>query len=350
MKIKHQLNLFILLVILIPIIALTTIPVNQHIATGYSISSEKLTLFTLLLTGSLELACILFTLHISRTITRSINFLQNSTKRLANKEIRHSIERRKSNRGENEITDLILNLEKMRLALKEDDERRKRFIMGMSHDLRTPIAVIKGYLEAVEDGIVKNPDDVAKSIKILISKTKQLETMINSLINFVKLETNDWKDKLTVQPILPLLKEFEESCINSGKIFNRNVKTEINISENSNVLYNKELVIRALENLYSNAQRYTKENGNITIKAVEDENFITLSIEDSGIGIEDKDIQFIFDIFYRASNSREEEGHGIGLSVVKNILETHNWKIDVKSQIGIGTVFTILIPKICSKA
>lgn len=350
MKIKHQLRLLIILVVLIPIIALAAIPLNRQLVARMDTSSDKITLFTLLLTGPLELTCVLFTLHISRTISRSITFLQRSTKRLANREVSHSLERRKNRRNENEITDLIFNLEKMRLALREENERRKRFIMGMSHDLRTPVAVIKGYLEALDDGIVQDPEDIAKSVKILTTKANQLENMINSLINFVKLETNNWKDKLTFQPILPLLEEFIESSISSGNIFNRKVKTQIEVSPSTQILYNRELILRALENLYSNAQRYTKENGTITIKAEEDEKFIILSIEDSGVGIDDKDIQFIFDIFYRASNSRQEAGHGIGLSVVKNIIETHGWKINVKSQVGIGTIFTILIPKTGLKA
>ena len=147
-----------------------------------------------------------------------------------------------------------------------------------------------------------------------------------------------------------MLQEFAESCKNSGTIFNRNVKTEIQVSPDTQIMLNKELVLRALDNLYSNAQRYTKDKNVIIIKANETESEIKISIEDTGIGINEKDIQFIFDIFYRASNSRNEPGYGIGLSVVKNIIDSHGWKIDVKSQVGVGTNFTITIPKTNSKA
>lgn len=345
MKIKRQLHLFIILVVLIPVIAFATVPINRHVADGAGLSADSLVLVTLIITSLVELACIAFTLHISSTITKSITFLQLATKRLADGEVTDTLERRKNSRGENEITDLIVNLEKMRIALREDDERRKRFIMGMSHDLRTPVAVIKGYLEALEDGVVKEPEDIAKSVRIILSKTNQLENMINSLINFVKLETSKWKEKLIEQPILPVLEEFAESSVNTGTIFNRNVKTKIDVSPDTKVFYNKELVLRALENLYSNAQRYTAENAEITITAKETASDIKVSVEDTGIGINEKDIQYIFDIFYRASNSRTEPGYGIGLSVVKNIVDTHGWKIDVKSQVGAGTIFTITIPK-----
>lgn len=345
MKIKRQLHLFIILVVLIPAIAFATVPVNKFVAEGSSLSTDSLVLATLIITSVLELACIIFTLHISSTITKSITFLQNATKRLADGEVADTLERRKSRRGDNEITDLIVNLEKMRIALREDDERRKRFIMGMSHDLRTPVAVIKGYLEAIEDGVVNDSEDIAKSVRIILSKTNQLENMINSLINFVKLETSKWKENLIMQPILPVLEEFAESCVNTGTIFNRNVKTRIKVSPDTKILYNRELVLRALENLYSNAQHYTPENAEITISAEETGGEIKVSVADTGIGIKEKDIQYIFDIFYRASNSRTEPGYGIGLSVVKNIVDTHGWKIDVKSQVGAGTIFTITIPK-----
>ena len=222
--------------------------------------------------------------------------------------------------------------------------------MGMSHDLRTPVAVIKGYLEAIDDGVVSGKEEIAKSINIILNKTNQLEAMLNSLINFVKLETAEQKNNLTLQPILPLLQEFAESCKSSGTIFNRNVKTEIQVSPDTQIMLNKELVLRALDNLYSNAQRYTKDKGVIIIKANETESEIKISVEDTGIGINEKDIQFIFDILYRASNSRNEPGYGIGLSVVKNIIDSHGWKIDVKSQVGVGTNFTITIPKTSSKA
>jgi len=350
MKIKQQLHVFILLVVLIPIFAFATIPINKQVANGAGISSDKLILFSLILTSVLEFACVVFTLHISSTISKSITFLQHATKRLVDGDFNQTLERRRKRRGENEITDLIVNLDKMRIALQEDDERRKRFIMGMSHDLRTPVAVIKGYLEAIDDGIVTEEDDIQKSVKIILAKTNQLEIMINSLINFVKLETKNWKNNIICQPILPVIEEFAESCVNSGSIFNRNIKKEIQISPETKINFNHELIIRALENLYSNAIRYTKDNAEILIKAVEESNKILLSIEDSGVGISENDIQFIFDIFYRASNSRAEPGHGIGLSVVKNIVDTHGWKIDVESQLGVGTIFTITIPKTDSKA
>ncbi|MDO5767816.1 MAG: histidine kinase dimerization/phospho-acceptor domain-containing protein, partial [Spirochaetales bacterium] len=228
MKIKRQLHIFLLLVVLIPLVAFAMIPINRQLAIE-GISFEKIIRISFLVASVIELVCIIFTLHISNTISKSITFLQRSTKRLADGQVSKPLERRKNHRGENEITDLIGNLDKMRMSLLENEERRKRFIMGMSHDLRTPVAVIKGYLEAIDDGVVSGKEEIAKSVNIILNKTNQLEAMLNSLINFVKLETAEQKNNLTLQPILPLLQEFAESCKSSGTIFNRNVKTEIQV-------------------------------------------------------------------------------------------------------------------------
>ena len=163
MKIKRQLHIFLLLVVLIPLVAFAMIPINRQLAIE-GISFEKIIRISFLVASVIELVCIIFTLHISNTISKSITFLQRSTKRLADGQVSKPLERRKNHRGENEITDLIGNLDKMRMSLLENEERRKRFIMGMSHDLRTPVAVIKGYLEAIDDGVVSGKEEIAKSI------------------------------------------------------------------------------------------------------------------------------------------------------------------------------------------
>ena len=106
------------------------------------------------------------------------------------------------------------------------------------------------------------------------------------------------------------------------------------------------LVQRAFENLFSNAIRYTKDNDSIFLNAyiLQDKNEIIFEIKDTGIGIKKNDLNYIFDIFYRGTNSRREDGMGIGLSVVKNVITTYGWKIDVSSEVNEGSTFTIHIP------
>lgn len=291
-----------------------------------------------------EAFCIIFIYFISRTITRSITLLDKNTQKIADGDLDVKLEYEKNSKNDNEITSLTENLDKMRLALKDDTERRTKFIMGISHDLRTPVAVIKGYTEAMSDGMYDNPEEIKKSLEIVETKTDQLENMINTLINFVKLNQTDWMQSLKKQKIAPVLKDFAESCVTTGGIFKRNVKADVKIDENLEVPFDKLLFQRSLENLFSNAIRYTAEHDLIELKAWQEETCVKISIKDSGIGIAKEDLDKIFDLFYRATSSRREEGMGIGLSVVKTIINSHGWDISVASEKGKGTEFVITIP------
>lgn len=307
--------------------------------------------FTIFFIIFFETFCIVFIYLISRTIMRSITILDKNTQKIADGDLDVKLEYEKNTRSDNEITRLTENLDKMRLALKDDTERRAKFIMGISHDLRTPVAVIKGYTEAMSDGMYDNPEEVKKSLDIIQTKTDQLETMINTLINFVKLNQTDWIQSLKKQKIVPVLNDFAESSKTTGEIFKRRIETSIGIDENLEVPFDKLLFQRSLENLFSNAIRYTKENDLIEIKAWQKPDCVKISIKDTGIGIAKEDLDKIFDLFYRATSSRREEGMGIGLSVVKTIINSHGWNIGVSSEKGKGTEFVITIPttKITSK-
>ena len=140
------------------------------------------------------------------------------------------------------------------------------------------------------------------------------------------------------------MREFAKTFVTTGEIFKRKVEATVTIPDDTEIPFDKLLVQRALENLFANAVRYTKDGDTIRIDAQQDGGKITLKISDTGIGIEKKDIGKIFDMFYRGTNSRRESGMGIGLSVVKTIISTHGWNISVKSQKGIGTEFTVEIP------
>lgn len=291
-----------------------------------------------------EVFCIIFIYLVSRTITKSITILDKNTQKIAGGDLDVKFESAKSSKVNNEITSLTENLDKMRLALKDDAERRTKFIMGISHDLRTPVAVIKGYTEAMSDGVYENPDEIKKSLEIITAKTEQLETMINTLINFVKLNQTEWLQQLKKQKIAPVIKDFAESAVTTGGIFKRTVKADVKIDETLELAFDKLLFQRSLENLFSNAIRYTNENDLIEINAYQEESSVKISIKDSGIGIAKEDLDKIFDLFYRATSSRREEGMGIGLSVVKTIINSHGWNIDVKSEKGAGSEFIITIP------
>ena len=291
-----------------------------------------------------ETICIALTIALSRTIFSSIQLLEANTQKIANGELDTKLELPQKSRDTNEITSLAENLDRMRGTLKDNQERRNKFIMGISHDLRTPVALIKGYSEAISDGVVSDMDSIKKSLSIVETKAEQLETMINDLINYMKLNTNEWRQHLAQISIKPVLDEFVSSAVETADVYKRKTQATIHVEESATVFMDKNLFTRALENLYNNALRYTKENDSIYIRAEQSGDRIKISIEDTGIGIEEKDLAHIYDIFYRGTSSRREQGMGVGLSVVKTVIDSHGWDIDVKSEVNVGTTFTITIP------
>ncbi len=291
--------------------------------------------------GILIIFCSVMLSLISRSITHSITMLEKATKQITLGNLDDPI----SIKGSNEITSLTESLNKMRLALKEDNLRRTRLIMGISHDLRTPIALIKGYTEALTDGIVSDPEEKQKSIEIIRNKIEQLEDMVDELINFVKVDSGEWRQNLEMHKITPFLRDFARRLESDGNLLERNVRTAVNTEEDALAAFDEKLLIRALENLSSNALRYSEKGGEIFFEAEHSsqDGKIEIKISNTGALIQEKDIPFIFDPFFRGSNSRREKGTGLGLSIVKSIIESHGWSISVSTENQL-TTFVIAIP------
>ena len=285
---------------------------------------------------------IIIIVRLSITINKSINEIENETKAIADGNLTKKIEfnRKKSN----EITSISESLEKMRVSLVEAQNQKSKFIMGISHDLRTPVAVIKGYTEAISDGIITGQDDINNAMTLITEKSNQLEDMIDALISFTKMNSVEIRESMKTQSITDFITEIINEEKTTGGVFKRNIVTEINFDKDVLVPFDKMLARRVFENLFNNALRYTNDGDTISLKSYIENNSVIYKIQDTGIGIEEKDLKNIFNMFYRGTNSRREEGMGIGLSVVQNIIETHQWKIDVESKKGEGTTFTITIP------
>ncbi len=287
------------------------------------------------------LICIVIIILISENIFKSIKKIEDTTALLSEGKLETKIETVKKG---NEIVSTLNNLETMRLALLENQNRKNKFIMGVSHDLRTPISVIKGYVEAIHDGFITNPEELKQTLELISEKVNQLENMIDSLINYTKMNTSEIKERLKTGCISDLIKTLVKNAEITGNIYKRNIISNINLPNKITVKMDEQLVTRLFENLYNNAIRYSKENDTIEFDAYEENSAIILKIKDSGMGISQDDLKNIFDLFYRASSSRQEAGMGIGLSVVKSIIEIHEWRISVESKLEEGTCFSITIP------
>lgn len=177
---------------------------------------------------------------------------------------------------------------------------------------------------------------------LINQNAERLEEMINELINYVKLRNIDWKHTLEKVELKPMFQTFLRNMECASEVFKRNISGTLDIPDGLKISLDQNLMHRVVENLFSNALRYTKENDSIQLNAwINDNGVPVFSIKDSGIGIPKKDQKKIFELFYRSSNSRRENGIGIGLAVVKTVVETHGWEIEVRSEPKKGTEFVI---------
>ncbi|MDR3335503.1 MAG: HAMP domain-containing histidine kinase [Treponema sp.] len=306
-------------------------PPNPFIFMGRAL----LSIIVLILGFALIMSC-----FIARSITQSVLILEDATQRIASGELDLAV----AVKGSNEITSLTSSLNRMRLTLKEVEQRRSRFIMGITHDLKTPLALIKGYAEAIEDGIADDPASRSHSIAIIAAKVDQLEGMIDDLIDFVRVDTGEWRQHLDKVNLSAFLLTYTKRIKDDAELLGRQVKTAVELPPELLIPIDEHLTVRALENLVNNAIRYTLPGGLIRIGACIRDNRILIEVADNGPGIDETDIPHVFETFYRGSSSRREQGLGLGLSVVKGVVDSHGWEISVESKKGAGTCFRITIP------
>lgn len=282
----------------------------------------------------------LMAFFILRSLNGSIKSLEGATRRVAGGDLDFEL----PVRGNDQISSLTRSFDSMRRALKEEYARRARFIMGVSHDLRTPLTLIQGYVEAIADGYAGEPETQKKYLSIILDKAHNLEGMVGDLIEFVRMETGQWRMTHREIPARQFLMDLARRFAEDALILKRDFGWSIDLPDDARVRMDASLFTRALENLVGNAIRYTEERGKVALEARMDDGQILLSLSDSGIGISPEDLPRIYDPFYRGTNSRREQGFGLGLTTVKSIIESHGWSILVNSQVGVGTTFAIRIP------
>jgi signal transduction histidine kinase len=293
----------------------------------------------ILVPGSLLGFMMVMSVVIIRSINTSIARLEEATRRISDGDLDFELVAR----GNDRLASLTRSFETMRQRVREETAARSRFIMAISHDLKTPLASITGYLDAITEGMAATPQAQEKYLAVIRDKAGLLESRISQLIDFVKLETSEWKRSRRDVPLAAFLDEaatvFATEAEARGFRFERTVR----VGPEVRVSMDEDLFHRSLENLVDNAFRYANPGSAIRFEAMDEGGKVLLQISNAGPGIADKDIPFIFEPFYRGSRSRRETGFGLGLSVVKSVISSHGWDVAVRSQDG-ETRFTVAIP------
>ena len=256
--------------------------------------------------------------------------------------------------GEDEIAELCADFEQMRKQLKETSEAKIRhdkeasmLISNICHDLKTPITSIQGYVEGLLDGVANTPEKQEKYIRTIHNKADELNHLINELTIYSKLDTNRVPYNFQKLPMESYFADYIEELKLDLEAQNVEMNYFNYVEEACSIIIDPEQIGRVMNNIVSNAVKYMDKAHkmiNIRIKDVGD--FVQVEVEDNGKGIAQKDMPFIFERFYRADMARSEtKGNGIGLSIVRKILDDHGGKIWATSKIGVGTTMYFVIRK-----
>ena len=239
------------------------------------------------------------------------------------------------------LSDKII-LEKQEIQLRELNEFKSHFFVNLSHEIRTPITLIKGYTSNIN--LKDNTDINNKKLDVVGNQINQIETILNNILNLSKLDAN----KLTLErndiEIIPFL---NKHYADFKELFNKKNIT-FNIAINISNLYvnmDPNLIEKSIYNLLSNALKFTPKKGTVSITVNLNDN-LEINFCDNGIGIPEEDINKIFERFYQSKNDiTKSQGSGIGLSFTKSIINTHGFSITANSIPNTETCFSILIPK-----
>lgn len=231
--------------------------------------------------------------------------------------------------------------------IKEMEAYRKEYIGNVSHELKTPLFSIQGYIETLKDGAVENVPIRDKYIHRIGKSVERLLTIVNDLDMINRFEAGEIKLKLSRFDLLALVREIFDMLDLEAQ--DRNAQLSISSSTlQVFVLADKQKIEQVLINLISNAIHYAnRQQANITVRTTALKNKVLVEVEDNGMGIKPENLPRIFERFYRveSSRSRREGGSGLGLAIVKHILEAHNETIKVESQYLEGTKFSFFLEK-----
>ncbi|GAB1481877.1 hypothetical protein MASR2M78_06920 [Treponema sp.] len=287
---------------------------------------------------------------IVRSLGTSISRLEEATKKIAAGDLDFSSDAL----AKGDLASVGISFNHMKIQLKEDRERRDRFIMGVSHDLKTPLAVIQGYLEAMDDGFADTEEKRAHFLSIMRSKANLLSIRIGQLIQLAKTSTHEWQQNLEESDFTLFIGKTLESLAEYCSIRSFSLEQQIEIPKPCLLRFDRDMIARVFENLLENAITYGDSKTPIRVLAKEIEahikekegrhHAIHIRVENGGAGISNDNLDKIFEPFFRGDKSRKDGGFGLGLASVKSIIESHGWAIHAESEPGLWTAFIIEIP------
>lgn len=299
------------------------------------------TVIALLFTALLGIA-------LSRTITKPIKEMQEKATAMAAGDFTNQVKVY----GHDEIGQLAHSFNHLSTQLsraleenRREEKNRKEFVANVSHELRTPLTTMKSYLEALADGALTDPELGPKFIKVTQNETERMIRLVNDLLLLSKMDTKKYVEYVQPTDINRLLKDVVERYHMHLK--QRHLDIQLSIESDLPIMeLNRDHLTQVLDNLISNAIKYSFEHGSIYIHARMEKEELYISIEDEGVGIPKEEIEHIFKRFYRVDKARSREmgGTGLGLAIAREMIEAMGGEIGLESELDQGTRVWLRIP------
>ena len=297
------------------------------------VDSAVIAVFCMLVAGSITF------LVIADIIVKPISRLTKATNELSKGNYRVRV----NYTGDDEIARLNRSFNLMAQQLAKQDETRQQFISDVSHEFQTPLTAIQGFATILKNE--KLPDEQRqKYADIILFHSKRLSTLSKNMLQLTILDGEDVKLEMSEFSLSEQLKRVVETQL--GLASSKNIEIEMNLPKNDVMIEGDEARLEQVWiNLVNNAIKYTNDDGVVTISVKKTTKDVEVSIEDTGVGMSKEAISHIFERFYRQDKSRSVEGNGLGLSIVKRIVDLHQGVIDVSSREDGGSRFTVKLPQ-----
>ena len=370
MKLKTKMTLLFLTIIFVPLLffAAAFLGIGYHenvnviheltkedVMIGAMISKRFMGYLVLAMAVILILTSALITAWVNQDIYKPIKELSIAMRKIAEGDFDYRL----PDKQEGEIGHLHDNYEQMRLQLKENAEEKmqnekksKELVSNISHDLKTPITSIKGYVEGIMDGVADTPEKMDKYIKTIYNKANDMDRLINELTTYSGIDSN----KIPYHFHVLNIADYFQDCVEEVGLDLEQRDIQLNYTNlapaDTCIVADPEQLKKVINNIISNSVKYMgHDKGIIDIRILDEGESVRIEIEDNGKGIAAKDIGNIFERFYRTDSSRNslQGGSGIGLSIVKKIIEDHGGYVWATSKEGEGTCMHFVIRKYTDK-
>ena len=243
-------------------------------------------------------------------------------------------------RGKQQVLVILYDL----TSIRRVEQMQLDFVSNVSHELKTPVTAINGFAETLLDGAKDDPQTNEQFIKIIFDESKRLEQLIQDILALSRLDNNRDNSVKQIQ-VLDLIQEAQKLL--AQQIAKRHITVHLDVPATATITTDPVKFDQIVKNLLANAIFYNHENGQVWVRWHDDGNQVTLQVQDTGIGIAEDMQKRIFERFYRVDPSRSKNsgGTGLGLSIVKEITESLGGQVSLQSQLGVGSTFTITLPK-----